>query len=79
MRKLNSWGIFQLNNVKYHVDAHRPFEKVLVVTDGDQIMVVDLNGEILLETTKPAPGITYVGSGRPPGTRPKNPGPSPKS
>ena len=35
--------------------------------------------EILAEHTRPAPGIRYIGNGRPPGTRPKNPGASPKS
>jgi transposase InsO family protein len=78
-RKLNSWGIFQLDNVKYHVDPHRAFEKVLVVTEDEQITVVDLNGEALLETTRPAPGITYVGSRGPRGRHPKTPRPSPKS
>ena len=28
---------------------------------------------------EPRPGVTYVGNGRPPGTRPKNPGVSPKT
>lgn len=36
-------------------------------------------GEILAECTRPTPGTKYVGNGRPPGTRPKNPGVSPMS
>lgn len=78
-RKLTSAGTLSLDNVKYLVDAHRPFEKVLVIADKDQITVVDLNGEILLETTRPAPGITYIGNGRPPGPRPSITEPPPMS
>ena len=67
LRKLTSAGTFNLDNVRYLVDAQRGFDDVLVVADGDQIMVVDFNGEILLETTRPAPGVRYVG--RPRGVR----------
>ena len=77
MRKLTSQGIFTLDNVRYLVDVQRGFDDVLVVQDENQIMVVDFNGEILLETTRPAPGITYVG--RLQGSRPKIRGLSPKS
>ena len=50
-----------------------------VVSNALPRIVTDLHGEILAEHTRPAPGIRYVGSGRPPGTRPKNPATSPKS
>lgn len=53
--------------------------QVLVVTDGHQFTVTDFDGEILAELTRPAPGVTYVGNGRPRGPRPKNERPSPKS
>jgi putative transposase len=33
--------------------------------------VADLDGEILIEHTRPAPGITYVGNGLPRGPRPR--------
>ena len=50
-------------------------QQVLVITDGDQpgdkIIVADLDGEILVEHTRPAPGISYVGNGRRPGRRPR--------
>jgi hypothetical protein len=39
--------------------------------------VADLDGEILIEHTRPAPGVTCVGKGRPRG--PKNPEVSPMS
>jgi len=39
----------------------------------------DLHGEVLAERTRPAPGINYVGNGRPRGPRPKTGKPSPKS
>jgi hypothetical protein len=65
------------------VDAQRRFQQVLVVSDGektgDKIIITDLQGEVLAEHTRPAPGIKYVGNGRPRGPHPKTGGPSPKS
>jgi hypothetical protein len=76
-------GTIGLDSVFYKIDVHRAFEQVLVITDGnetdDKIIITDLQGEILAEHTRPGPGIRYVGNGRPPGTRPKNPEPSPKT
>jgi putative transposase len=67
----------------YKVDVGHAFEQVLVVSHGprtgDKIIIADLHGEILAERSRPAPGIRYVGNGRPPGIRPKNPPMSPKS
>jgi hypothetical protein len=61
------------------VGGHYGFHQVLVIVDGDKITVADLDGEILIEHTRPAPGVTYVGNGRPRGPRPKTQEPSPKS
>ena len=41
--------------------------------DGDKITVTDLQGEILAEHTRPAPGITLRRQRPTPRTRPKNP------
>jgi hypothetical protein len=60
-----------LAGVTYKIDGRRGLEQVLIVTDGDRIAVADLDGEILIEHTRPAPGITYVGNGLPRGPRPK--------
>jgi transposase InsO family protein len=83
VRTVSSVGTIALDSVTYKVDVDHAFEHVLVVTadsrTGARILITDLDGEILAEHTKPAPGITYVGNGRPPGTRPKNPAASPKS
>ena len=72
-----------VDGVFYKVDVHRAFDQVLVIAEGkepgDKITITDLAGEILAEHTRPAPGIRYVGNGRPPGTRPKDPEASPKS
>jgi transposase InsO family protein len=73
VRKLTSQGIFTLDNVHYLVDAQHGFEHVLITQDEDQITVIDTNGEVLLETTRPAPGTKYVGRTT------QNPEPSPKS
>jgi putative transposase len=78
-KKLTSHGSFYLNKVHYTLGAEHASTQVLVLTDRDKITVVNLHGEILTELTRPAPGVTYVGNGRPRGTRPKNPDLSPKS
>ena len=79
IKKLTTAGTFMLDKVHYKVDGRRGFEEVLVITDGDKITVADLHGEILIEHTRPGPGVTYVGNGRPRGRRPKTPKPSPMS
>ncbi|WP_444543334.1 integrase core domain-containing protein, partial [Microlunatus endophyticus] len=73
IRKLTSIGSFRLAGVSYMVGGQYGFQQVLVTIDGNTIDVADLNGEILIEHTKAPPGITYVGNGRPPGTRPTQP------
>lgn len=76
-------GTIHVDKVFYKVDVDHAFQQVLVISDGnqagDKIVITNLEGEILAEPTRPAPGIRYVGNGRRPGTRPRNPGVSPKS
>lgn len=79
VKTLSTAGTFMLAGVLYKVDGGRAFEQVLVVTDGDKITVADLDGEILIEHTRPAPGVKYVGNGRPRGPQPKSNEPSPMS
>jgi putative transposase len=79
VKTLNTAGAFTLAGVTYKVDGRRGLEQVLVVTDGDKITVADLEGEILIEHTRPAPGVIYVGNARPRGPRPKNDQTPPKS
>lgn len=83
IRTVSTSGTINLDKVFYKVDVRHTFEHVLVVADGtdpgDKITITDLQGEILAEHHRPALGVTYVGNGRPPGTRPKNPQVSPKS
>jgi transposase InsO family protein len=79
VKKLSSAGTFTLDRVVYMVGGQHFFQQVLIVTDGDQITVADLEGEVLIEHTRPAPGITYVGNGRPPGMPPRPPEVSPMS
>jgi putative transposase len=83
IRTVSTSGNIGLDSVSYKVDVDRAFQQVLVITDdtqpGGKITVTDLHGEILAEHTRPAPGTRYVGNGQPPGTRPKNPRPSPMS
>lgn len=83
VRTVTTSGTIGLDYVHYKVDVNLVFQQVLVVSagnnTGDAVIITDLQGEVLAEHTRPAPGITYVGNGRPPGTRPTNPEPSPKS
>ena len=79
LKKLTSTGTFCLDGVHYRVGGQHGFQHVLVIADGDTINVADLDGEVLIEHTRPAPGIKYVGNGRPPGMHPKSPQVSPKS
>jgi putative transposase len=79
LRRLSTAGTFMLDKVMFSVGLEHRREEVLLVLEGDSITVVDLEGVILIEHTRPAPGTTYVGNGRPSGQRPKNPNPSPKS
>ena len=80
--KMHAIGNIGLDKVTYKIGVDHAFKQVLVIADGDQpgdkITITDLEGEILAEHTRPAPGIHYVGNGQRPGTRPKNPEPSPK-
>lgn len=71
VRRLSSNGTFRMAGVFYMVGGQYGFHQVLVIVDGDTITVTDLDGEILVEHTRPAAGVTYIGNGRPPGPRPK--------
>jgi transposase InsO family protein len=79
VKTLNTAGTFMLAGVHYKVAGRLAMQQVLVITDGDTITVADLDGEILIEHTRPAPGTKYVGNGRPHGPAPRSPKPSPKS
>jgi putative transposase len=83
VKKLTSAGAFYLDKTQYLVGAQYSFQQVLVITNGnktgDTITVTNLEGEILIEHTRPAPGTAYVGNGRPPGPHTDGPQPSPKS
>jgi transposase InsO family protein len=79
VRKVSTAGTIHVDKVFYKIDVNHAFQQVLVVNDGDKIIISDLQGEILAEHTRPAPGTTYVGNGRPRGPRPITGEVSPKS
>lgn len=79
VKRLTSQGTFKLDKVTYLVGGQHGFHHVLIDIDGDAITVIDPEGETLAEHTRPAPGITYVGNGRPRGPRAKTSETSPKS
>jgi putative transposase len=76
--RIRANGAIRLKKVAYMVDGSRRGQEVLVVIDGERIIVADLAGEILIEHIKATPGIKYIGNGRPRGRRPGT-RPSPKS
>jgi hypothetical protein len=82
VRTVSTAGTICVDKVFYKLDVDHAFQQVLVISDGnqagDKIVITNLEAEILAEHTRPAPGIRYVGNGRPPGTRPNNPEVSPK-
>jgi putative transposase len=79
VKKLSAAGTFFMDKVHYKVDGRYGLQKVLVITEGNTVTVADMQGEILIEHTRPAPGVTYVGNGRPPGPSLPPPKVSPKS
>lgn len=79
IRTVSAVGNIGLDSVSYKVGGQHAFRQVLVVSDGDTIIITDLDGEVLAERIRPTPGVTYVGNGRPRGTRPTTGKPSPKS
>jgi transposase InsO family protein len=79
VRRLTGAGTFMLAGVHYKVDGRYGFEDVVVVVDGEKITVIDPQGEILIEHTRAAPGVTYVGNGRRPGGRSRTSETSPMS
>jgi putative transposase len=79
MKRLTTAGTLRLDSVTYLVGGQHGLHHVLVVTDGDALTITDLDGEILAEHTRPTPGVTYAGNGRPRGPRPKTSQTSPKS
>lgn len=61
------------------VSGHFRYETVTVIADGASVIVADLQGEVLVEHTRPAPGVTYVANGRPKGRWRDETDPSPMS
>jgi putative transposase len=82
-KKLTSADVFNLDKIFYMIGAKHRFQQTLVISDGEQpgdkITVTDLQGEILIEHTRPEPGVTYVGNRQHRQTQPKDTETSPKS
>ena len=65
LKKLSTSGTFILDIVTYNVGAPHGFEQVLSSPTATRSPSPTCDGVILIEHTRPAPGITYVGNGRP--------------
>lgn len=64
IKRVQANGSLSLGRVQYQVNGRLARQEVIVVTEGDKITVADLQGEILIEHTRPAPGIKYVSNRR---------------
>ena len=75
---MSTAGTINVDNVISKIDIEHAFRQILIVSNGnqtgDKTIITDPEGEILAEHTRPAPGIGYVGNGRPRGRPPENPG-----
>jgi putative transposase len=67
--RLRKNGAVRVRGVTYMVDTRRARQDVWIIEHDDKILIADLEGTILIEHTRPAPGITYVGNGQPRGPR----------
>ena len=81
---MSTAGTSHVDTVFHKVGGDHAFRQVLIIiSDGNQaaskIIITDLDGTVVAEHTRPAPGIRHLGNGRPRGTRPKIPAASPKS
>jgi putative transposase len=78
-RKVPPSGGVTIRNVEYQIGKQYAGEHVHVIADDGRISFSSpRTGEVLIEHPLPAPGVRYVGNGRPSGPRPK-PTPSPIS
>ena len=78
VRTVSTSGTISVDAVTYMVDVDHAFDQVLVAADDNTIVIANIDGEVLVEHPRPAPGISYVGNRQPRGPRPAKPGPSPK-
>ena len=77
--RLRADGSIRLRGVTYMVDGRRSNQDVLILEDDHTIIIANLAGTILIEHHRPAPGIKYVGNGKPRGRPPRTPATSPMS
>ena len=71
VRKLTSIGTFMLAGVTSMVGGPYGFHQVLVIVEGHQITIADLEGEILTAHTRPAPGSPTSTTADPAARRPR--------
>jgi hypothetical protein len=53
VRTVTTAGTITLDSVTYKLDTQRAFHQVLVVSEGDTIIITDLHGEVLAEQPSP--------------------------
>lgn len=69
--KLRPDGSIRLRKVTYMIDGQRAGQDVLLIEDENTITVSEPDGTVIIEHTRAAPGICYVGNGKPRGRRPR--------
>jgi len=64
-------GGISVHGVRYQIGADRAGQTIYVESEPDSIAFTDSAGTIILKHPKPAPGVNYVGNGRPRGRQPR--------
>lgn len=61
------------------IDGQLAGQTVYIIPAPDNVAFTDTTGTVIIEHAWPAPGVKYVGNGKPRGRRPKTLWPSPMS
>jgi transposase InsO family protein len=70
-RKVHGNGAVRIAGTSYQLMCDRRGQELRVAWDEARVVVVDHNGEILLDKARAPYGVRYVGNGQPPGPQPR--------
>jgi hypothetical protein len=79
-QKVSSAGVIHVDKLIYEIDVDHAFKQVLVVTDGDKVLITDVDGvlgedlaasegprtvtDVLMQTCHPCPETSHASCGR---------------
>lgn len=70
-RKVHGNGAIRIAGTSYQLIGDRRGQELRVAWDEARVVVVDHNGEVLLDKARAPYGVKYVGNGQPPGPQPR--------